>query len=82
MASANFRKIDIDQYDEEVVQESELYDPDPRSATEVTSIAKEKSQQVRQLIGRSEGLAAIKLAVSQPPYGDAVEDAKVRRTDR
>jgi len=77
MSSTNFRKIDIDQYDEDVVQESELYLPDSRSPQEVTAISKEKAQQVRSLIGKGDGLNALKICVEQPPYGEGVEEAKV-----
>ena len=52
MASA-FRKIDIDLYDEDVLQESELYDADPRDASQALADAKQKQAAVRTLLARS-----------------------------
>lgn len=42
-----FRKIDIDAYDEDVLQESELYDADPRDPAEVLDEAKQRQAAVR-----------------------------------
>lgn len=52
MAEINFRKIDIDQYDEDTFQESELYEADPRDPQAVLSDAKAKSGQVRTALSR------------------------------
>lgn len=38
----SFRKIDIHVYDEDVLLESELYEPDPRDPAQVLSDAKQK----------------------------------------
>jgi hypothetical protein len=43
----NFRKIDIDAYDEDVLQETELYDPDPRGPQQVYDDARAKAASVR-----------------------------------
>jgi len=43
----NFRKIDIDVYDEDVLLETELYDPDPRHPQRVIQDAKAKAASVR-----------------------------------
>ena len=43
----NFRKIDIDQYDEDVLLESELYEPDPRDPGQVLNDTKQKAAAVR-----------------------------------
>lgn len=51
MASA-FRKIDIDIYDEDVLQESELYDADPRDASQTLAEAKQKQAAVRTSLAR------------------------------
>lgn len=48
----SFRKIDIDQYDEDVLLESELYEPDPRDPAQVLSDAKQKAATVRQSLAR------------------------------
>ena len=42
-----FRKIDIDAYDEDVLDESELYEPDPRPPAQVLSDTRAKAQAVR-----------------------------------
>ena len=47
-----FRKIDIDIYDEDVLQESELYDADPRDAAQVLEEAKQRQASVRSLLAR------------------------------
>lgn len=48
----NFRKIDIDQYDEDVITNEELVEPYPKAAEQATAEAKAKSSEVRSLIGR------------------------------
>lgn len=45
--AANFRKIDIDQYDEDVLNEEELYEPDPRDPSQVLADTKQKASAVR-----------------------------------
>jgi len=52
MAEINFRKIDIDAYDEDAFQESELYEAEPRDPAMVLSDAKAKSTQVRTSLSR------------------------------
>jgi len=39
-------------YDEDVLQDSELFDPDPRSAAQALDDAKRVQQEVRQSLGR------------------------------
>lgn len=55
MASA-FRKIDIDIYDEDVLQESELYDADPRDPSQALAEAKQKQVAVRSSLARQVSL--------------------------
>jgi len=43
----NFRKIDVDVYDEDVIQESELYDADPRDPAQALEDARQKQAAVR-----------------------------------
>ena len=43
----NFRKIDIDAYDEDVLLETELYDPDPRGPQQASEDAKARAASVR-----------------------------------
>ena len=52
MAEINFRKINIDAYDEDAFQEGELYEADPRDPTTVLNDAKAKSAQVRTSLSR------------------------------
>jgi len=42
-----FRKIDIDAFDEDVLLESELYDPDPRDPAQIIEETKAKAGAVR-----------------------------------
>ena len=48
----NFRKIDIDQYDEDVLLETELYEPDPRDPAQVLSDTKEKASAIRSYLSK------------------------------
>ena len=48
----NFRKIDIDQYDEDAITNEELVEPFLKSAEQALADAKAKSSEVRSLIGR------------------------------
>lgn len=50
--SASFRKIDIDVYDEDVLLEEELYEPDPRDPGQVLNDTKQKAQAVRNSLAR------------------------------
>ena len=43
----SFRKIDVDAYDEDVLLETELYDPDPRGPQQVIQDSKAKAASVR-----------------------------------
>ena len=47
MAEVNFRKIDIDAFDEDVLLESELYDADPRAPAQVMDETRSKAGVVR-----------------------------------
>lgn len=47
-----FRKIDIDIYDEDILQESELYDADPRDPAQVLDEARQKQAAVRTSLAR------------------------------
>jgi len=47
-----FRKIDIDAFDEEVIQESELYEVDPRDPSVALDEARQKSASVRSLLSK------------------------------
>lgn len=47
MADVNFRKIDIDAFDEDVLLESELYEADPRDPSQVIEESRAKAVAVR-----------------------------------
>ena len=50
--TSSFRKIDIDIYDEDVLQETELYDADPRDPSQVLEEARQKQVAVRTLLNK------------------------------
>lgn len=52
MAEINFRKIDIDVYDEDVLVETELYDSDPRDPGQVLSDTKQRAAGVRSALSK------------------------------
>ncbi|KAI0270696.1 arp2/3 complex subunit [Gloeopeniophorella convolvens] len=72
----NFRKIDIDLYDEDVLLESELYDPDQREPAQVVADAKAKATSVRTSLSKGDITGALVTALESPPYGANVEEAK------
>ena len=43
----NFRKIDIDQYEEDVLLDGELYDTDPRDPSQALNDVKQNAAAVR-----------------------------------
>ena len=61
--AASFRKIDIDAYDEDVLLEEELYEPDPRDPTQVLSDTKAKPALVRSALAK---YAPVQLLLSMP----------------
>lgn len=48
----NFRKINIDLYDEDVLVETELYEADPRDPAQALSDAKQKGGAVRSALAK------------------------------
>ncbi|KAH6904430.1 arp2/3 complex 16 kDa subunit [Coprinopsis sp. MPI-PUGE-AT-0042] len=72
----NFRKIDIDQFDEDVLQESELYEADPRDPAQVVEEAKARQVAVRSSLARSDIAGALNTVLESAPYGPNVEEAK------
>ncbi|GAA5907448.1 hypothetical protein JCM5296_006911 [Sporobolomyces johnsonii] len=67
-----FRKIDIDQYDEDRVLPEELYHPDPRPPQQVLTDTQAKDRAVRGLLQRGDVAAALKECVREGewPYGE------------
>jgi actin related protein 2/3 complex subunit 5 len=72
----NFRKIDIDIYDEDVLQESEIYETDPRDPTQVLNEAKQKQAAVRSSLARSDIAGALRSVLQDAPYGLGADEAK------
>ncbi|KAG1750384.1 actin-related protein 2/3 complex subunit 5 [Suillus paluster] len=72
----SFRKIDIDAYDEDVLLESELCEPDPRDPAQVLSDAKQKQAAVRSTLAKGDIPGALSIALDSAPYGPNVDDAK------
>ena len=48
----NFRKIDVDQYDEDVLLDTELYEADPRDPAQVLDDTKQKATAVRSSLSK------------------------------
>ncbi|KIK63575.1 hypothetical protein GYMLUDRAFT_221735 [Collybiopsis luxurians FD-317 M1] len=71
-----FRKIDIDAFDEDVIQESELYEADPRDPAQVFEEAKARQASVRSLLSKNDIVGALVTALDNAPYGPNVEEAK------
>jgi len=63
----SFRKIDIDAYDEDVLLESELCDPDPRDPAQALSDAKQKQIVVRSALAKYSLLLRL-CNTTQPKY--------------
>ncbi|WVQ80745.1 hypothetical protein IAT38_002850 [Cryptococcus sp. DSM 104549] len=74
--STAFRKIDIDALDEDVLLPSDLYDPDPRGPDGVLSDARSKSGEVRNAVSRGDIAGALSTILTDPPYGEGVDEAK------
>ncbi|TFY83466.1 hypothetical protein EWM64_g550 [Hericium alpestre] len=72
----NFRKIDIDAFDEDVLLESELYEPDPRDPGQVTEETKTKAGAVRSSLSKGDIVGALNIVLEGAPYGPSVEEAK------
>jgi actin related protein 2/3 complex, subunit 5 len=52
MTDTSYRKIDIDQFDEDRLTAQDLYEPDPRDPHQATEIAKTKQAEVRGCLSR------------------------------
>ncbi|EAU87713.1 arp2/3 complex 16 kDa subunit [Coprinopsis cinerea okayama7 len=72
----NFRKIDIDQFDEDVLQDSELYEADPRDPAQVLEEAKARQVAVRGSLARGDIVGALNTILENAPYGPNVDEAK------
>ncbi|KAL0951610.1 hypothetical protein HGRIS_008290 [Hohenbuehelia grisea] len=71
-----FRKIDIDAFDEDVLQESELYEPDPRDPAQVLDESKQRQVAVRGALAKGDIRGALAISLENAPFGPNVEEAK------
>lgn len=84
LSGTNFRRIDIDQYDEDRVDPASLYHPDPRGPARALAASQDKDRAVRGLLQRGDVGGALKevLREGEWPYGEDSEpetkQAKVR----
>ncbi|KAG8895287.1 hypothetical protein FRC01_012458 [Tulasnella sp. 417] len=72
----SFRKIDIDAFDEDVLLESDLVDPDPRDPATVLADVKSKNTQLRTFLSKGDTAGALALVLTDAPYGPNVDEAK------
>ncbi|ESK93054.1 arp2 3 complex 16 kda subunit [Moniliophthora roreri MCA 2997] len=72
----NFRKIDIDAFDEEVLRESDLYEEDPRGPAQALNDAKQATVAVRSALSKNDVVGALSLVLDTAPYGPSAEEAK------
>ncbi|KAI0753661.1 arp2/3 complex 16 kDa subunit [Fomes fomentarius] len=72
----NFRKIDIDQFDEDALLDSEVYDLDPRDPAQALNDAKQHAVAVRSSLAKNDYVGALTLVLENAPFGPHVEEAK------
>jgi len=72
----SFRIIDVDAYDEDVLTEDELYDPDPRDPAQILDDTKQQQAAVRSSLNKGDITGALNMALDNPPYGPGIEEAK------
>ncbi|KAK7469180.1 arp2/3 complex subunit [Stygiomarasmius scandens] len=72
-----FRKIDIDAFDEEILQESELYEQDPRDPAQALDQMKQIQGTVRSCLAKNDTVGALSIVLENAPYGPTMEDAKI-----
>lgn len=74
----NWRRLNVDQYDEDRVLPSDLYDPDPRGPAGVLSDTQAKQATVRSNLARGDVAGALGVVLEGAPYGEGVDEAKVK----
>ncbi|KAL7421655.1 arp2/3 complex subunit [Cryptotrichosporon argae] len=80
MSEYAFRKIDIDALDEDVLLPTDLYDPDPRGPDGALGEARARSTETRGLVSKGDIAGALSTILTDPPYGDGVDEAKALTT--
>lgn len=82
-----FRKLNIDQYDEDTIHPSSLYTPDPRPSSQILQDTQSKDRKVRGMLQSSQVGDALKecLREGEWPYGEdsdhSIKQAKVSFTE-
>ncbi|BEI85145.1 hypothetical protein CcaverHIS002_0505460 [Cutaneotrichosporon cavernicola] len=71
-----YRKIDIDALEEEILLPSDLYEPDPRGPDGAYAEAQHRSQECRNLVSKGDIEGALSTILTNPPYGEGVDQAK------
>jgi len=78
--TSSFRKINVDQYDEEhTIPPNELIPENPLSDTDLIAAVQSIAQQVRQFLQRGDTQSALAAVLIVEPYGtsSALQNAKV-----
>lgn len=70
MAEGSWRRLDVDQYDEDRVLPTDLYTPDPRAPAQQLQDQSAKQSAVRGLLQRGDAGAALREGLREPPYGE------------
>lgn len=85
MAPIDFRRIDVDQYDEDRLDPETLYHPDPRTPSQVLAAVQETDKLVRTAVQRGDLAGALQAALDTQnacPYGQdsirEISQAKVQ----
>ena len=74
--SDDFRKLDVDQYDDEVLRPQDLAAVDPRPAPELARAAQAKQTSVRSKVAGGDVGGALAELLTDPPYGAAADEAR------
>lgn len=83
MAAASFRRINVDQYDEDhSIPPNELVPENPLSDQDLAATVQSIAQQVRSFLQRGDTQSALVAVLSCQPYGSspALTQVKVRYT--
>jgi len=77
MTEGAFRRIDIDQYNEDLLLPTDLYDAYPLEPSQAAGRARELDRDARGLVARGDAAAALSMVLQEAPYGDdSYGDAK------
>ncbi|PKI85040.1 hypothetical protein MVES_000834 [Malassezia vespertilionis] len=71
-----FRKLNVDQYDEDRLTRAELIVHDSRSPPELLQVAQTKQGAVRSKMASGDVAGALATVLTDPPYGTHAEEAK------